>query len=1313
MDETFLDRRLWYVDRDETVDVGADFLLNNPRPVIVLGEAGMGKSTLLDRLKAAPGHQVVTARKLINTPTPEALLGPNETLVVDALDEVAANRDGDAVDLVLRQLGKMGYPRFILSCRVADWRSATALQSIRDFYNEEPVELHLHALERSDAYLFLARTLGETGAEETLAHLEARSLAGLWANPQTLILVEKVARKGLLPASKGQLFDDATALMLREHRDEKSSTSLAEMPDEDVLLTAGGAFASMVLTGKEALSRRAQPEPADLATRDIARLPRAAQIGEILGSRLFAAKGTERFTYAHRAIGEFLGAKWLAANATTPRKQRRLLALFDQQELIPSSLRGIHAWLAWHSRSLATAVIEADPMGVVEYGDADQLSVDQGRALLKALHTLSQDNPRFRAWSEYRTAGLVQKDLLPEVADLLTAPGVEFGLRMLILQALKGSSLVVELTPLLIDMVRDRSAAFATRSEAGERLAALDGAIDWVGILDELIAEETENSIRLASEFMDEVGYDQFDDAQVLRVALALLPQSERTVGVYYGLQRKVPDGRIDALLDGVAAAALALDDRRVHPGYDSLSDLAYGLIARRLAFGRVDAETMWRWLRPFGSGAGSLRNSRKAITSVLEADVDLRRGIQNLVLLDLEGDRNVWQRSWRLSERSTALAPSEADVIALLHRLPDDDPRWREVVQLAPHSPTQGAEVRLEAKRFVRSNPEDEAWLASLENPEPPEWQLKEEKRRRDRDRKREAEWAEHRAEFSKAIDGVRAGEYGRVVEPAKAYLKLFYDIGDEAADGPGRVREWLGDEIAEAALEGFEAFLVAEPPKPTAADLAESFAENRSWDAGYIIAAAFAERLRTCRGFDDLTDERLMAGLFQLRHTRIDDHAGVADLEPTVAAVLKARGSWEAAQRLHFEPQLRRRRSHVDGLYVFMRDEADRALATSLAIEWLDAFPDMVAEAEIELVDHLLTSAVGQAALTERVPGRQAATAADVERRGLWDTVGLLLRFDETREALEAGGGVTPDLFWRIRARQAGRRGERTAFRLSIPQLTWIIQTFRTVFPVAARPGGVTSGDSNAWDASEYLVALINRLGDQASPDAAAALKALRDEGSAPYAEAIRSAAAEQKRKQVEADWRPPELAEIAARIADGPPTTASDLQAVMLEELDIVQRLVRGSPVDWYKDFYNSDGPRTEDECRDTILKMMATPPFEIAASPEGHLGDDKRADIVCTLGTLMVPIEIKGQWHPKLWTAADDQLSRLYVPDWRAECGIYLVLWFGLDAAKRVTKAPAGQWPPETPEALREALIAQSKTAQSGRNHVVVLDLTRPV
>jgi hypothetical protein len=249
-----LPRKLWHQDVRDHVSVDQDFLRSCPHSLIVLGEAGMGKSTLLRQLIGVQDYAFCTARTLINAPDPVGLTKGAGTLVIDALDEVSAQRDGDAVDLVLRKLGSLGYPRFILSCRIADWRSATAVQGIADLYETAPLELHLEPLDRADAIIFLTATLGEVRAEATIEHFEARGLDGLWSNPQTLELIETVASQNRLPASKGELFREATGLLRAEHREEKADTDLAVMAENEVLDAAGAVCAALILTGKEGVS---------------------------------------------------------------------------------------------------------------------------------------------------------------------------------------------------------------------------------------------------------------------------------------------------------------------------------------------------------------------------------------------------------------------------------------------------------------------------------------------------------------------------------------------------------------------------------------------------------------------------------------------------------------------------------------------------------------------------------------------------------------------------------------------------------------------------------------------------------------------------------------------------------------------------------------------------------------------------------------------------------------------------------------------------------------------------------------------------
>lgn len=1306
---TILQRTLWYSDGSQTHVVDESFLQTDSRSLVVLGEAGMGKSTLLAKLDGVGGYERCTARALINRPDVVERFGDAQTLVIDALDEVPAHGAGDAVDQVVAKLAALKLPRFILACRVADWRSATALQGLRDLYETDPLQLHIEPLERPDAVTFLTETLGDQQAEATTQGLEKKGLAGLWSNPQTLGLVQEVARAKRLPTSKGELFNEATKLLRREHREEKAGGRLAQLSEADVLDAAGAAFAALILTGKEAISTKATVSDDDVAASEVKELPAGLGIRDVLGSRLFVALEPERFTYAHRAIGEYLGARWLARQADTGRKRRRLHALFVKDDLVPASLRGLHAWLAWHSPELAVSAIAADPLGVVQYGDVGVLSTTQAQGLLAGLE---KAHPNFAGWSEIVIGGFAQPALLSKVRELLSNAHTAWPLKRILLRAFEGSALVAELADLLRKLALDQGEPFGIRSDAAERLVESARTEDWPEIVSQLIAEGGEDGVRLALELTELIGYAVFEDDLLVRMVVAQLGQSTRTIGLFFSFVRNLPGERIDVILDAIAALEAGDADRDDYDPDRAITDLAYELLARRLAYGPTTPEKVASWLAPFDVHSGVDREARDAVSRHFSQDVALRRAVQRHVVLDQPGEMEVWGRYWRMVDRSNGLQVNEDDVIALLDHLETTDRRWRDVLRLGQHNETEGTKSREVAQRFAGDDDEALSWLAELPIPVVPEWKVKQQEREDKRRREREANWAKHRKGYAGRIEQIRAGHYGAIVEPAKAYLNLFYDIGDKTDDGPGRVTEWLGPEICEASLAGFDAFLTASPPKPTAAEIAESHAESRHWDAAYIVVAALAERLRTGRGFDDLPDERLMAGLCELMHAPIDSHAGLPDLGKALADALRGRGCWEAVQRLFLEPQFAAGAKHVSGLYAFVREERDKSLAVALAIEWLKRFPAMACDPEGELIDLTLVTPAARDALRRIMRARRARPGLDDERRRNWDAVGVLIDFEQVAPELVGGGPVEEELLWHIRARLGGRRDDPGRLQLDAAQPLWLLDQFRIRYPMCSRPTGVSSGDTNAWDAADFVVALINRLGNDASPEAIVAMKSLSEREPDGYSDHVKSAAAEQKRKAVETGWRAPELATVRAAVTDGPPTTALQLQQVMCEELEVLQRKLRGADVDYYKAFWDGDTPRNEEHCRDEILKMLRPVPFEIHADPEGHLADDKRADIICQLGAMMTPIEIKGQWHPELWTAADHQLERLYVNDWRAEAGIYLVLWFGAGTTKPLKRPPGGAPAPTTPEALQSALTAGSAQAQTGRVKVVVLDLVRP-
>lgn len=126
-----------------------------------------------------------------------------------------------------------------------------------------------------------------------------------------------------------------------------------------MLDAAGAAFAALILSGKEGISTKAMVSKEDVAASEVMALPAGLAIRDVLGSRLFAALEPERFTYAHRAIGEYLGARWLARQSDTGRKRRRLHALFIEDDLVPASLRSESSTISNPLRSTSSSSISA------------------------------------------------------------------------------------------------------------------------------------------------------------------------------------------------------------------------------------------------------------------------------------------------------------------------------------------------------------------------------------------------------------------------------------------------------------------------------------------------------------------------------------------------------------------------------------------------------------------------------------------------------------------------------------------------------------------------------------------------------------------------------------------------------------------------------------------------------------------------------------------------------------------------------------------------------------------------------------------
>tara|TARA_B100001540_G_scaffold317725_1_gene352396 strand:- start:3823 stop:5592 length:1770 start_codon:yes stop_codon:yes gene_type:complete len=573
-------------------------------------------------------------------------------------------------------------------------------------------------------------------------------------------------------------------------------------------------------------------------------------------------------------------------------------------------------------------------------------------------------------------------------------------------------------------------------------------------------------------------------------------------------------------------------------------------------------------------------------------------------------------------------------------------------------------------------------------------------------------------RNEYKDHIKAVEGGDLKWIYDPAIAYMGGFRDLYEDLpAD---RVQEWLGEEICESALKGFEACL-RRADLPTAQDIAENYAQNTMLYYVVPMLAAAHERYNH-KGFDDLSHDviaalAMAAGLYdgwgELPVQEIGN-----ELETFLRQDLHV---YEAYIRQKIEPQLRQGKEHLTGVYRFLREDREYPLSTRLSLEWLDQYADLVVNVEREFVRCLIHMPNADRepawqALAGIAADRLTSLALDDERKMFWRSVQFLVAFEAARDDFNILSVQDRNGLWAIAAiLESPNSHYHHEAVVSIPQLQWIIATYRELWPYSEHPNGCSTGRHNAWDATRFIEWAIGSIAQNKSSEAREALVQLRDMEQDGYTIALKDAIAAYDRVKVEAQFNSPSLKQFKAVILDAPPQSAADVQAVVLDKLHDLNLRLRGHPLNLVNNFYDDNGaPRSETECRDQMLIALGDLPYKIQCPPEFPMPQGRRSDSAFTYGEYAVPLEAKGQWHREVWDAASAQLDRYYSPNYSADSiGIYVVFWFGDDVCmnKKLKSPGKNVAKPNSAEEMCVMLESSLHADRRGDIAIVVLDLTR--
>lgn len=1336
--KTYFSRKLVIADKDMRGNlVDETGLLTLPGNKVVLGEPGMGKSELMCELGRRLEVEIVTAIRLINARNPDKLVTAGKPLLIDGLDEAMSRREGDAVDAILAQLEDAGSPQFILSCRSREWQ-ARGQSNMRRVYRSEPHIMTLEPFDRSEARAFLLMQTPTLNADQVLDHLASYDLEDLYRNPLTLGLMGQIAKAEIqLPATRAKLFERTCCLIWPEHDSDRQDEGLAQLTQEEALSAAGAIAAGLLFGGAEAVSAAgaAQVQPGDIRLAELEALPNANAARAIFSSKLFHSVGPTRAKVIHRVMAEFLGARWLAHQTSTPRAQRRLLAQLHGSGGVPASLRGLHAWLAYHSPAIAERVIAQDPYGVLRYGEVNALKPHLAASLLDALSKLADEDPYFRAqdWGQKTATGLMIPALKHKIELIIASETSNLHLRSLLIEGLQGTSLAAELATTLESIVLASERSYRERHDAIKALLPHRERVWWRKLIETLISQGGEDAPRLARQVIQEIDIDVTNELLVETLFAELgvtgSPRLKRTgrrihhIRSYTRFIAAIPSERLICILDLISNYSEQPLDADWEIA-DDLADIVANLVIRGISeavIGVTEAPSLWRWLEAIERSHSPRRTVQQALATLLDEHCTLRRAVQTHALNNTRHTGSLWATERHLQQRFVSLAGRPDDICLALNRLAqgdNSDPElrqdWQNLVSIAVRPDGLDANVRSAAKQFCREDKTLDDLLRKLERPQKPEWQLQDERAAAKRSLEREARFNTHRRSFGANRGNLRTGELSAILQPAHAYLNRFSDLPSDLPPNE-RLSTWLGPELCEDALIGFEAVL-HRSDLPTPGEISAGLASGKTYNFSYPIMAGLYERMRSGRGLAELSSSLHQAALL----LALTDHGwnlegeNEALIEALEAEVLPTPESRQAFARLWIEPALSAGKTNVPGLYQLSRSQDWQATGVTLSAEWLTRFPNLPEIVEAELLD-CLSNGVARHALCEIAMARNETTFRDIDHLLMWLAVDIVFRFKAVRPDLSGIGERHPNFIWFLRNRlQFERRGR--MLPVDIEPAEWIITEFRSQWPYAMLEGA-GCGTQNDYDATDFLTALIRRIADETTNEAAEAMARLIACPKDSYAELIRHMAMEQKQKRAEEGFTaltPPELSSL---LNDGPPGNIDDLKALVLEEIALAQRILIGDDLDSVIDFWNDEGvPRSENRCRDRLAALIGPglARYGIQRLTEADMPQTKRADLAFACESMQLPVEIKGQWHSSVWDAATQQLDVQYLIDWRSEQrGVYCVLWFGeLPAAtnRRLKTHPDGALAPNTAEEMQTMLVERIPEARRAHIDIVVLDLS---
>lgn len=1290
--EIYLPRVLHGTDGKEFNE--SELLSFKNKVIIILAEPGAGKSCLLDSLSEQLGIRKSIANIFIYSNPQQC-----SSLAIDGFDELV-KIGPSTVTQALMMASSTSAKKIILSSRSSEW-SESYTQQCRNIFSEEPLLVYLKQFNEQEQKILFLHYYPEQNVGKFLEDATNIELASLLSNPLFLKLFSKsYVENNQCFTNRHSAFKLAIEGLAKENNSGYSYDRNI-LPASKKIELVEDVFTKLMLSGSEGVSL------SDSASNHfyphIVTLNSDKNINQILSTQFFLpSDGVEQHRPVHRIVAEYCAGNYLAKRLTSidnPLSLLKILSIIAPNNIVRDELRGLFAWMTVLSENqrIQEELIDLDPYAILSNGDPALLLPCSKKKLLSKLKVLNQEDPYFRRsdrWRSFSISGFFTDELLDELKSLLSPDNSDGDLQGLLLELLIDSPIVSKLTNELKSIVCNVSfKSKYIRRLAGKCLAKIKES-NYREIWEYLIEARDNTSLAIVADMMAKSNTEfEIDDyIKFLRICSDLYPTDyriESVIGERFFIKRfiqKLSFALVVPLLNELSANLSCSCQRKYNCQCRvGISKIISMLLDRyfELVQEPWDPEKIWEWTKNLYFQNAATKKESLSIKILSEND-ELRQNIIRIAFGNIFDYKSIYETIFYIFERGHSglnFQLQDYKYIVDLAFDTDNVELWSNFMarhnfyghkgpnQLRQYMRMQALEKNAFLRVWYRKNIEDKkSYKRNI-------YRYSRKKRYRERNKKQR----NIRYKNIKYIQENRS-----LIESGKHFGYLF-KFSEIILLEPNKIIEEFGDEqLVRNAL--YNCLDYIQPNIPSLSKLAELQCQSKSLNLEFILYAACLEILKRDGTLNSVSAEILTALRTNLSSYWLGVNSDDRDrLKQEVDRCLFSNpADAENFLRKYIEPQLACMECKSSQVNWLADDETFKFLQTTLPLEWLEDFPDMNFSAQKELLklaiqfgDREKLKEIVQQYCENLLNINPTLEEEDIKsKRNFWFAHAFYL-LDENYE-----------IFWQelikdvnsifISEEHFGSFGDYTRWIMLSPvKIELILNAFIEQWEEVDLPTSYGSDSPDSEKAYRFLCGLISKLEGIYEDNLVPVIeRLLQDARYIKFHTSLRSIRFNYLCKLAIQDFQMPTADQVANFLERNEIISVENLRAVILEELRNYQKDLDGHDITTKSIFYHGEINIQNRVDENTATQRIAErlrlrlENQQVNIMREGYMKDNNRCDLVFSKlingKTKILPVEVKGQWHPKLYSAFDSQLERLYTihPDADGQ-GIYLVLWFGKD------------------------------------------------